>query len=111
MTVYHGIENADSIYAVVKNKENKKMVRKAYVVGSDIYGDISVLSVMDIHPKQICLQWGNSRNYPIGSFVCNIGFPLGIDYESLSVGIVRDNKFIHGMGGVESLCTDISSLS
>lgn len=106
-TVYHGVENADSIFVIIE-LNNKYYVRKATVVGTDIYGDIAVVSVVGISANQTYLQWGNSRETIIGSPVCNIGYPLGIDYASLSVGIVRDNVFVHGMGGVESLCTDVA---
>lgn len=109
-TVHHGIEKATSIYAII-DLNGTKYVRKAEVVGTEKYGDIAVLSVVGISTEQTCLTWGKSRQSKIGSFVCNIGYPLGIDYTSLSVGIIRDNIFVHGMGGVESLCTDISIYS
>jgi len=110
VTACHCIHNSTQIFAHIQ-KQGSHIVRNVQVVGKDVYGDIAVLSITDIDPEQTVLLWGDSRSTKVGSFVCNIGFPLGMDYGSLSTGIVRDNKFTHSMGGVESVCTDIAIYS
>ena len=106
VTAGHNIIDTTSILCTIF-KDNEYVIRSATIKGIDYYGDIAVLYVLDINENQYCLEWGDSRKTEIGSFSCSIGYPNGIDAESITVGIVRDNKYIHTLGGVESMATDM----
>ena len=62
---------------------------------------------------QPVLEWGNSRNIQNGELCYIMGDPLGIDVNSISSGIVRDNKYVDsdGITVIESILTDAPAYS
>jgi S1-C subfamily serine protease len=62
------------------------------LVGYDQIADIAVLKIDGLTSQQ-SLSWGKSRQTPIGSRLYILGNPDGVDEDSFSSGIVRDNKY------------------
>ncbi len=82
------------------------------LVGYDQIADIAVLKVDGLTNQQY-LSWGKSRQTPIGSRLYILGNPGGLDEDSFSSGIVRDNKY-NGefpLYYVESVLTDGTIIS
>lgn len=67
-------------------------VFQARLVGYDQICDIAVLKIDGLTNQQF-LSWGKSRQTPIGSRVFVLGNPAGVDEDSFSSGLVRDNKY------------------
>jgi len=86
------------------------------VIGVDGSNDIAVLHPIDSADEYInlnlqkSLTFGYSINTLPGSQMCIIGNPVGIDNQSITVGVVRDNSFTltNGNQPCESLMTDSS---
>ncbi len=92
-------------------------------VGVDGAGDIGVLKTKDVQPVSTngdlvetptlttahkCLEWGNSRQACPGTSVCAVGDPLGLDAQSITCGVVRDNKYAEGNIVIETVFHDVS---
>lgn len=81
----------------------------ANLVGYDAISDIAVLKIDGLTTQQY-LSWGKSRQTVIGSKVFCLGNPAGVDEDSFSSGIVRDNKY-NGEFPIfytESVLTDVT---
>jgi S1-C subfamily serine protease len=79
------VSNVNNVYGVNR-------VFTARLVGYDQIADIAVLKVDGLTNQQY-LSWGKSRQTPIGSRLYILGNPGGVDEDSFSSGIVRDNKY------------------
>ena len=83
------------------------------VMGRDKIADVALLRITgSTFPA---LTYANSRDVKPGDNVTVIGYPLGFDAQSVTRGVVRDNKatpdvYFSGMGGgfMESVMTDCS---
>jgi len=71
---------------------NDNRVVPGTVIGFDGAADISVIKV-DGMSNQTFLQWGNSRNIVPGDPCYILGDPLVVDFQDVSKGFVRDNKY------------------
>ncbi len=93
-------------------------------VGVDGAGDVGLLKIKDPEPSanpnlpdlpivtsaHKCLEWGDSRAAVPGTFICVIGDPFGIDAQSISCGVVRDNKYAERTTPViETVFHDVST--
>ena len=120
VTCFHNIANqptniSDNIWVLVNNVNgnDKHQYFKCKVIGIDGAADVAVLQPIDknIIITQPNLEWGNSRNIKNGSYCYIIGDPLSIDVNSISSGIIRDNKYVdpESITIVESILTDAVS--
>jgi S1-C subfamily serine protease len=83
------------------------------VIGRDILSDVALLRIQGTFPA---LTYANSRTeLACGDNVTVIGYPEGFDAQSVTRGVVRDNKavpdvYFSGVGGgfMESVLTDCS---
>lgn len=81
------------------------------VIGVDKIADIALLRLDGLFPT---IKYANSRTEcSIGDCVAMIGYPMGFDVQSITKGIIRDNKavpdsYFSGTGGAfpESVMTD-----
>lgn len=114
-------ETRQTIYGTVYNvnKTGKDIVYRLKIIGVDASNDIAVLHpVEDAAPydtyidlnKQTHFSFGDSRKTRIGSEIAVLGNPEGIEQQSFTVGVVRDN--IHtvpnGVQPCEAIMTDSS---
>ena len=107
-----------NMYGTVTNV-NGTGVDKVYrmkIIGVDASNDIAVLhpisddgTYIDLN-NQISMSFGKSRSVKIGSMATIIGNPAGLDQQSLTFGIVRDNMhtIYFGSQPCESILTDSS---
>ena len=95
----------DNVYASISNYDNTGInkVVACQVIGVAGLADIAVLQLSVTLTNQTYLNWGDSETAKIGSECYVIGDPYGIDAVSVSNGVIRDNKYIHG-NIVESMC-------
>ena len=79
------------------------------VVGVDRLYDVGVIKI-DIPGNAVrdYLQWYNSRDVKIGSYAVTIGHPLGHHVQSITSGIVSENKGQDYSWMPESLIVDFS---
>jgi S1-C subfamily serine protease len=100
--VYVSITNMDGIPG---NNQEVQME----IVGTDGAGDIAVLRPMApvVLTNQAFLTWGDSRAASVGDAVIVMGDPLGIDQQSISKGVIRDNTFMLNVT-VEAIMFDAS---
>ncbi len=116
----------DEYWATVSNINctGKNGVYKLEYVGVDGAGDVGVLKVSETQPSssneslpnlpvltttQNCLEWGVSRNACPGTPICVIGDPQALDAQSITCGVVRDNKYTENGVVVESVLHDVST--
>lgn len=84
--------------------ENKLV--EADIIGVDRLYDIGLLKVNT--SGRDYLEWFNSRNTKIGSYAITIGHPLGHHVQSITSGIVSENKCQDYSWMPESLIVDFS---
>jgi len=78
------------------------------VVGYDKLADVALLRITGTEYSGLHLPVKNSRSeLQIGEYINIIGFPLGVDPQSVTRGIVRDNKYQMAFS-MESIFTDAS---
>ena len=96
----------------VNDSTTVNKVLKGRLVGYDQYADVAVLKVDGLTTQQF-LQWGNSRQTPIGSRAFVLGNPQGNDEDSFAAGIVRDNRYSgeFPLFYVESVLVDTSIIA
>lgn len=104
------IARVERIFVHVYNAECKKSyVYEADLEGLDGAGDIAVLKIDPLKEwnktlpslsDQPSLKFASSRGTKIGSKVCVIGDPFGLDYQSVTIGVVRDNKHMEQTGSI-----------
>tara|TARA_B110000971_G_scaffold11657_1_gene11025 strand:+ start:2312 stop:3634 length:1323 start_codon:yes stop_codon:yes gene_type:complete len=88
-----------------KNKTGENMAYECRILGVGALADIAVLEVLGSITNQTYLNWGNSRNTSPGDICYVLGDPKGLDAISITMGVVRDNKFTHN-NSIELLSTD-----
>lgn len=88
-----------------KNKTGQNMAYECRILGVGALADIAVLEVLGSITNQTYLNWGNSRNTSPGDICYVLGDPKGLDAISITMGVVRDNKFTHN-NSIELLSTD-----
>lgn len=108
------------------NGQGKSYVYEADLVGVDGAGDSAVLKIdhckawntelPKVRSCQPYFKWGKSRDYFIGQTVYIVGQPVGSgieDPQSISQGIVRDNRFVDSTGTAvfEGVSTDADIIS
>jgi len=78
------------------------------VMGYDKISDVSLMRISGTGFNKV-FDYKDSRNdLKIGDTINTIGYPGGVDNQSISRGIVRDNKSQLEGGVMESIVTDIS---
>lgn len=84
-----------------------KIISPHAIMGIDKHSDVALIRLNV--PTSTYLIVKNSRTEcKIGDVVQTIGFPGGIDMQSISRGIIRDNKAQFDSNVMESVVTDIS---
>jgi S1-C subfamily serine protease len=100
-----------NIYVTVTNVNGNAYTDVLQLVNGTLHvdgaGDIAVMKVAGI-TNQSFLEWGDSANIAKGAECYVVGNPLGVDHQSISKGVVRDNAWIdvNGFQPVESVMTD-----
>ncbi len=89
---YDPLTEFDISISNVNGIRNLNKVLNGRLVGYDQLCDVAVLKVDGLTSQQF-LNWGKSRQTPIGSRVFVLGNPAGVDEDSFAIGIVRDNKY------------------
>lgn len=109
---YVAVSGVNETLSTSSANSNINKVFTARLVGYDQYADIAVLKVDGLTTQQF-LQWGNSRQTPIGSRAYVLGNPQGNDEDSFAAGIVRDNRYSgeFPLFYVESVLVDTSIIS
>jgi S1-C subfamily serine protease len=106
-----------NIHAMVTNVNGtgKNYLYKCNIIGYDPVADIAVIkpvkngAIPELN-NQAFLQWSNSRDELIGSVCYTIGNPLNLDVQSITAGVIRDNKYTELNNiNIESILTDYSS--
>jgi len=109
----NNIKARDNIYGTITNYNNSGIDRvvKFDIIGIDGAADVAVLRAEN-SPMYTAteLEWGDSRATQIGSTMYIIGNPGGIDHQSVTRGVVRDNQHTDIDGGqpCENILTDSS---
>ena len=88
-----------------KNKTGQNMAYECRILGVGALADIAVLEVLGSITNQTYLNWGNSRNTSPGDICYILGDPKGLDAISITMGVIRDNKFTLN-NSIELLSTD-----
>ncbi|MCL1822688.1 MAG: S1C family serine protease [Oscillospiraceae bacterium] len=101
LTNHHVIENGTDFYAVVDDYDDPSITHryKAELIGSDNSTDIAVLKISRDEPFK-ALPIGDSASLKVGTFVCPIGYPLGLN-KSMTFGIVSGLNREFENGGYE----------
>ena len=103
-----------NIYGVITNFNNtgEDKADEFDIIGIDGAADIAIIRPKNliVTQSQRSLNWGNSRNLTIGNTSLIIGNPSGIDPQSVTKGIIRDNQHtdISGTQPCENILTDTS---
>ena len=89
----------------------ENVILPATVIGVDRLYDVAVLKVnVGALPARSILQWGDSRDTHVGDFAITIGQPYGQHVQSVTFGVVRDNKFHDDSSIPESMVVDFHTV-
>jgi hypothetical protein len=107
---------AEHVYASIIDANGVKGTQKMLecrIVGFDGTSDVGLVKVIDSTSwtKQKYLTWANSRDEAITGKCYVLGNPGGYDLTSVSMGIIRDNKYNGDFYALpESVLTDSAGL-
>jgi len=108
LTNEHVIESAIDIVVIVNDYEDRSIEHRyeAELIGADKSTDLAVLKITRDEVFK-ALPIGNSSTLKVGTFVCAVGYPLGMK-KSLTYGVVSGLNREVGDGGYElsSIQTD-----
>ncbi len=115
VTAAHVIQESSQVEIVINGAEGENLQIACDVVGMDLAADIGVLVTKanqhSFNPTtQATAQWTDDDTDLTGSFLFSIGNPLGEDFNSISSGVIRDNKYVPttDSGSIESIYTSVS---
>lgn len=109
------LKERSRVFALITNFNNNGEDRlvECDIIGIDGASDIAVVRPRGIQYSNslVELEWGDSRNTKIGSTCYVIGNPYGLDHQSISKGVIRDNKGteIGGIQPCENIFVDAST--
>jgi serine protease Do len=101
LTNYHVIEGAEKVVVLVDDYDDPEEFHRyeAEIVGTDRSTDLAVLKIVRDELFK-ALPIGDSSNLRVGTFVCPVGFPLGLQ-KSMTYGIVSGLNREFDDGGYE----------
>ncbi len=101
VTNNHVVENANEVTVTF----NDRYSAKAKVIGTDPLTDIAVLKVEDGNKRLDYMEFGNSDEAKLGSWVLAVGYPLSLD-ATVTAGIIsakgRSIGINKGQSAIES---------
>jgi serine protease Do len=86
----------------------ENIIVRANVIGIDRLYDVAILKV-PLTGRQF-FPWRNSRDVKSGEFAITIGQPYGQHVQSVTYGVVRDNKWHDDSGIPESVVVDFHTI-
>lgn len=96
-----GIVDVADVCVTVTNSDNETFVYDPTSIIVDGAADFAMLKVSVTN--QPVLQWGDSTTDCIGSRCFVVGNPLGMDAQSISDGVVRDNMYVSSATATEAM--------
>ena len=110
VTNNHVVENADSIFVILKDGRRVK----AYVMGTDPKTDLALVQVVDEDVRRIgsfpTLPFGDSNRLNVGEWVIAIGNPFGLDH-TVTAGIVSAKGRVIGAGPYDNFIQTDASIN
>lgn len=107
-------KRVNTIYASVTNVngiQGNHRIFECEIIGLDGASDIAIVKPLGVTlTDQHHLDWGQSRETDIGEACFVVGMSEFVDFESISSGIIRNNKHINesNTGSVEAVLVDAS---